>query len=268
LRDVGTTPQVEVTSEANVSHPVTGPGGRVAWVTNGDEVSVRFPDGEVGHVGGRGAPGDVVATPAFDAAGDTIVFARAGDEPGIVSVDLAEGALPERLTKQPGDDSPLFLNDGSIVFTRMMGANPFVYRIAPGADPARARPEPRRALDVDRKTGRVLLRVPGATQLVWWDPATNTEQPGPPASVPGFDQVRDYSISPDGAWLLYQVGPTGGELWRMSLADANSTPAQVYVAPAGTTPGLSAITDDGHPLIVEVAWQGELWRLDAGDEAW
>jgi serine/threonine protein kinase len=267
LRDVSATPQVEVTSEPSVSHPVVGPHKLVAWVTNGNVVSVRLPDGEVGHTGGGGAQGDEVANPSFDAAGDTIVFARTGDEPGIVSVDLAEGAEPKRLTSQPGDDTPLFLNDGSIVFTRMMGANPFIYRIAPGADPARARAEPRRAIDVDRKTGRVLLRVPGAAQLVWWDPSTNAEQPGPPASVPGFDQVRDISLSPDGSWILYQVGPTGGELWRASLVDG--TPAgQVYVAQIGTTPGLSAITDEGHPLIVEVAWQGELWRLDAGDEAW
>jgi hypothetical protein len=268
LRDVGTTPQVEVTSESAVADPAIGVGGRIAWVTNGNQVSVRFPDGEIGHVVGGGAAGDEVASPAFDAAGDTVAFARSGDEPGIVSVDLAEGAQPQQLTRQPGDETPLFLNDDSIVFTRMMGANPFVYRITPGADPARARPEPRRALDVDRKTGRVLLRVPGAAQLVWWDPATNAEQPGPPASVPGFDQVRDISISPDGAWLLYQVGPTGGELWRASLADPDAAPVQVYVAPAGTTPGLSAITDDGHPLVVVVAWQGELYRLDAGDDAW
>ena len=82
--------------------------------------------------------------------------------------------------------------------------------------------------------------------------------------------MRDISLSPNGAWLLYQVGPNGGELWELPLADARIVAqiSQVYVAPAGATVGLSAVTDDGHPIVVEISWQGELWRLDAGNDPW
>ncbi|HUQ03328.1 MAG TPA: protein kinase [Kofleriaceae bacterium] len=266
LRDVGTTPQVELTSGNAIAEPVAGPGGRVAWVEGGREIVVRLPDGVIVRVAAAAAGENVtIARPAFDADGDTIAFSRTGDDPGIATVTLEPGATPTRLTSQPGDDVPLFLADGSILFTRMNGAIPNVFRIAPGADPAPVRPG-RRALDVDRKTGRVLLLTPGAADLAWWSPETKTETPGPPATMPGFDIVRDISISPNGEWILYQAGADGTQLFRSAL-DAWS-PVQVPAASPGSTVGLSAITDDGHALVVEVSKQGELWRLDAGSDPW
>ena len=267
LRDVGATPAVSLTDDDQVASPAAGPGGRIAWVNAGGELSVRFPDGEIERVTGRSTRGDSVIDPAFDAAGETLVFARTGQDAGIATAALHKGAVAATLTRQPGDRAPLFLGDGSIVFTRLHGTTPWVYRIVAGADPARARPTPRRTVAVDRATGRVLLRSPDSPgQLFWWDPVNDTEIPGPPATPPGVATVTDISLSPDGAWLLYQGGPGGRELWR--AATRSLEVAQVHVAPSGSTVSHSAITDDGHALIAEVSWRGELWRLDAAATPW
>ncbi len=265
LHDVGARPPRALASGGTVEDPVAGPGGLVAWVEGG-EIVVRFPDERLLRVPGRAAGGGVIAHLAFDADGDTLAFARmGGDEPGIFTVELAPDAVPDQRSRQPDDDVPLFLADGSIVFTRMAGATPSVYRIAPGGDPAPARPGAR-ALGVDRARSRVLLAAPTARELVWWNPDTRAEEPGPTPAFPGADDVREVSLSPGGGWLLFQVGRDGAELWRAATADGVFR--RVHTTPAGTIPGLSAITDDGHPLVVETSWQGELWRLDAGADPW
>ncbi|MBZ0230925.1 MAG: hypothetical protein K8M05_01115, partial [Deltaproteobacteria bacterium] len=121
-------------------------------------------------------------------------------------------------------------------------------------------------LGVDRARGRVLLAAPTPRELVWWHPDTRAEEPGPQPAFPGVETTRKVTLSPNGAWLLYQVGPDGGELWRASTTDGGFR--RVHRTPSGASAGLSAITDDGHALVVETSRQGELWRLDAGADPW
>jgi serine/threonine protein kinase len=263
LRAVGGPPPVEDLTDEHelVTHVVAGPGGRIAWVREG-VVVVRQANGETFEIP-AGGPTDRITFPAFSRDGNTVAYARVGAEPGIVT--YAPGLPPQttRVTQQPGDDRPLFLDDGSLVFTRLFGETPYVYRLVPGADPERARLEPRRTIGIDRRGGRVLLSSADGRILYWWYPARDAETAGPPSSVPGAGPAHEISLSPDGGWMLFRVGR---ELWRTSTASWQ--PEQVYAPPEAVTIEHSAIRDDGQPLAIELSWRGELWRVDAGGEPW
>lgn len=260
LRDHGASPPRTLVEGAGpVAGPATGAGGRLVWVHDGRELVVREPDGAT-RVLPTAHGGDLLARPAFARAGDAVAYVRQGSAPGLVRLALTADARPEPLTRHPGDDRPLFLDDGTVVFTRVDGT-PAVYRVRPGEDPTPVR-RGRRALAVDRGGGRVLLQAAGGA-LSWWDPATGAELT---AVLPeGLAEVQDVALSPDGDWGVYRTGLRGEVVWRVALAAGRAE--QLHVAPDGTSVE-AAITSQGHVVIVENGLRGELWRVDAGSTPW
>ena len=263
LRDASVKPAAELTVADNIAEPVAGPGGRIAWVQHGGELVVRSPDAST--VALTAADGGPVSTPAFDAEGTKLAFARGGADPGIWLLDLADPSSARRLTNDLSDTRPLFLPDGSLVFTRDVEGVPHVHRVREGDVAVPAMTEGgRRTVDVDRGTGKVLLRSADGRYFTWWDPATGLETPGPATFAPNSNETQGLVLSPDGGWMLYRSGPGGAELWRTP----RSLPQPVAVPlPPETAVAAATITDDGHVLVVTSARRGELWRLDAPADA-
>jgi Tol biopolymer transport system component len=261
VREVGVEPARFLTEEDRLSDPITGPGGLVAWMRGRREIFVRTSDGTVRNLLGPGQRGEVFRTATFDWNGTQIAFTRNGASKGIWIADVNRASHERQVTYSENDFVPLFLADGSIVFTHIIDKKSYVYRVQPGQEAVQALPHPRLTVDVDRRRGRVLLRSPDQKYLYWWDPVTGKETKGPPTYAPDTQNTSDLSISPDGRWLLYQSGPLGHEVWRTSLDTWK--PELVFKAPASSTMEMSAITDEGHPIIIEKVWHGELYGVDA-----
>jgi hypothetical protein len=253
-------PAADLSFADHIVTPVAGPGGRIAWVQHGSELVVRLRDGTTTALTPPGGP-PIKGAPAFDGDGARMVFARGGDEAGLWTVDVADPASLRRVTGDASDETPLIVASGDLLFTRTVDGHPSVFRLRDGGEAAPALPDYRRTVDIDRGSGRVLLRSEDERYLYWWDPESSLETQGPPTFAPGSDVTRSISLSPDGAWILYRSGADGGELWR--------TPESILQFQRVTMPadsvGVSAaaIDDDGHALVVTRAWRGELWRLDA-----
>ena len=263
LRDTYLKPAAELAVGDELAEPVAGPGGLLAWSQRGGELMVRSPDGTT--VALTLAMAGPVLTPAFAATGERLAFVRAvGDQPGIWLVETDDPTTARRLTTEATDSRPVFQQDGAILFTRLVDGAPYVHRIREGGVAEPVLSEARRTVDIDRGSGRVLLRSADDAYFYWWDPETNEESPGPQTYAPASDLTRSVSLSPDGAWMLYRAGERGDELWR--------TPESIWdpmrVPPSAEAVTGSAITDDGHVIVVVPAWRGELWRLDAGTTPW
>jgi serine/threonine protein kinase len=263
LRDATVKPAADLSVAEHIVTPVAGPGGRIAWVQRGAELVVRLPDGTTVALTAADGP-TIAGAPSFDHEGGRLVFARGGDAPGLWTVDAGDPSSLHQVTAEPGDETPLFLADGSLVFTRVVDGRPSVFRVHDGGEPAPALTEHRRTVDVDRGSGRVLLRSEDGRYLFWWDPVTRHESPGPRTFAPGSDVTRGISLSPDGAWILYRSGPEGRELWRTPERIWDPQPVKL---PPDTLVEAAAIDDDGHALIVTPAMRGELWRLEARRDA-
>ncbi|MBZ0236993.1 MAG: hypothetical protein K8M05_31985, partial [Deltaproteobacteria bacterium] len=260
VRELGSEPARFLSDEDRLSDPVAGPGGRVAWMRGRREIFVRSADGKVRNLLGPGRRGEVFRNPAFDFTGELIAFARSGATKGIWVAEVGQAAPERQITYGESDFLPVFLRDGSIVFTRTTDDSPRVFRVVPGQEPALAFDRPRQTIDVDRHSDRVLLRSPDQKYLYWWDPETGMEAPGPPTYAPGTQNTPDLSISPDGKWLLYQSGPLGHELWRTPLAAWK--PERIFKAPDSSTLETTAITNEGNALVIEKVWHGELYAVD------
>ncbi len=261
LRDVSVKPAADLSFAEHIVTPVAGPGGRIAWVERGTELVVRLPDSTTTALTPPGSA-PIHGAPSFDGDGGRMVFARGGDEAGLWTVDTADPSSLRRVTSDPSDETPLFLADGSLLFTRLVDGHPSVFRLRDGGGEATpVLPDYRRTIDIDRGSGRVLLRSEDERYLFWWDSSTGLESPGPPTFAPGSDVTRSISLSPDGAWILYRSGPDGRELWR--TPERMWQPERVKMPSDGAWVLAAAIDDDGHALVVTRAWRGELWRLDA-----
>jgi Tol biopolymer transport system component len=260
VREVGVEPPRFLSEEDRLSDPIAGPGGVVAWMRGRREIFVRTADGTVRNLLGPGHRGEVFRSPAFDVPGRQIAFSRSGATRGIWVADIDRSAPERQVTYSENDFFPVFLADGSIVFSRGIDGQHHLFRVVPGQEPTQVLDRPRQTIDIDRSTGRVLLRSPDQKFLYWWDPATGKETPGPPTYAPGTENTFDLSISPDGRWLLYQSGPLGHELWRSPIATWK--PELVFKAPESSTMESTAVNDAGHPLVIEKVWHGELFVVD------
>ena len=103
----------------------------------------------------------------------------------------------------------------------------------------------------------VLLGGPNA--MYWLDPRTNTERPGPPRPE-GF--LNYAATSPTGNWVVYSLGSTGQEIWRVRIDPAGEL-ERVATFPAGVTVDTPAIRDDGHVLAIVGKYHGDLVRIPA-----
>jgi hypothetical protein len=206
------------------------------------------------------ADGGAVSAPAFDDEGLQLAFARGGAEPGIWLIAAGDPASARRLTSEASDTRPVFLKDGSLLFTRTVDGQPFVHRVREGEPATPAMTDARRTVDVDRGSGRVLLRSADDRYFYWWNPEDRLETTGPPTFAPNSNHTHSIALSPDGAWSIYRAGPAGDEIWR--TAQGLWQPIRIAL-PADAPISATAITDDGHVLAVTSARRGELWRLDA-----
>jgi len=233
----------------------------VAWIRERRELLVRLPDGSVRNLIGAGQRGDTLSSLAFDSTGSKVAIKRAGSKHGIWVIDVARIDHEQQVTYDDNDFAPVFLLDGSILFYRIVDDDGVVYRVVPGQEPTQVLARPRETVDIDRKTGRVLLRSSDQKHFYWWDPATGKERPGPPTYAPGTQNTRDLTISPDGHWMLYQSGTLGHDLWRTPVDTWK--PELVFKVADSSTLDTTAITDDGHPLIIEKIWTGEVFTVEA-----
>ncbi len=239
---------IDTGADDQIDAVATGPGGRLIYLNATDQLVVRSPDGTTQRMD---APvGHTFLEPQLDASGTRIAVPLAGGAPGLYAGTVS--ASLTRLTDSADDTRPLFLADGSLLFTR--GTS--VLRVVAGGDPEIAVFAPRRALAIDRQVGRVLL-VDDDGALTWWAPRGGAESPGPALPGPDGARVADAAIAPGGAWLA--VRDDRGRLWRVRLDGAGAPTA---IAAGAALTGL-AITDDGHVLAVASDLRGGLWRVDA-----
>ena len=94
--------------------------------------------------------------------------------------------------------------------------------------------------------------------MLWLDPASGAERPGPPEPT----ATSEAAISPSGNWLAYQAGSMKGELWRVSLDPAGKL-EHIATLPAGETATRVAITDSGQILVAPQTWSGDLFFVPA-----
>ncbi len=254
-----------IVDEPTVRHPSVGPGGRRAWIegASGESRVVIDAGGQRSVIAG-GALGHAQAV-ALDDDGTQLAITVGGDHPGVYLVRAVPGASPNQLT-DGHDERPTWTRDGKIAYQRFDDQDvPHVFVVDPrGGAPVQGPAASRQISDVNRKTGELLLM--GSVGLVWWDPVSGHERP-----LEDFDQtgippdIRFYgaTISPDGGWLLLQLGTAGNSLWRVRLDARRLAAEHVADLPAAGTPGDAVIEDDGHVLVAPSAWIGDLFVVPA-----
>jgi len=251
-----------VIDDDHALRPAFGPDKRLAYVHgsgDGGALMVRDPQGvtsELLRVRGR------ITDVAFAEDGDHLAYAVADlTTPGIYVTALTNPIASNRVTEDPGDTAPSILAE-TIYFTRTgTDGVPHAMRVAMfGGTPEPVLTRPRRVLDVDVRTQRVLLSAPGNDYLYWWDPATGRETAGP--SLRAGEPFIDVAISPDGRWVLFVIGGTGQVIRRLRL-DGKSQIEDVTTLSGDTNSVSGTIDNRGHPLLAISRWAGELWRIDA-----
>ncbi|HTM20910.1 MAG TPA: hypothetical protein VL172_10390, partial [Kofleriaceae bacterium] len=267
-------PLVEVTAhpprevaEADTVDPTAGPGGLLAWVhqvEGGGVLMVRRADGTVQQL--TSALAGRVAAPAFSPDGKSLAFVLQGTEAGIhvIGVNAAVGAMgASQVTDSAADENPRFLADGRIAFNRWTGGAVAAYLVAPSDGVVhKLGDRARLILAADRNGAGLILASADGAYTYRWDAASGREQrfrvPGPFTAG-----ARDIQISPDGRWMLVQMGHYGHQLYRVRLDAGGSAPELVFQADSGQTVGRAAIDDDGRVYAAPETWAGELYTVRA-----
>jgi len=244
-----------------ISSPAVGPGDRIVFVQKGVDhptLVIRNPDGTTREITDKGTAS---VEPAFDPDGTHVVFRAVAK--GLFVVDTTPYA-PQPLTDDPADRLPRFLDADRVVFNRNdADQRPFVW-IVPvrGGAPTRAIDRPRTLIDVDRKTGRVLVADVDDVHVFWWDPKTGAERP--------FDAmialtkrrqlaVHNAAIALDGSAVY--VNDLDLKVWRVPID--GGAPSVAYTVSLDSYDDVDRLVPLSTGLVVAADfWAGELYRLD------
>ncbi len=263
LVDVVDDPTRPLVDEPSAIEPAFGPDGVLAYVrVDGarQQIMLLAP----GHPSRELVAGDGVhySDLALSADGERLAYVM-GDpkRPGIYLATVRTVALPNRLTTDATDATPVFVGD-QIVFTRRdPDGLPHLMRVGlDGSDVTRVAGRARITLAAAPDGSRVLVTSPARDFLYWWNPVTGREKPGP--KLPRGGAPADVDLSPDGNWLMVIAGPSGQSIWRRRL-EGRGRLEQVAHLRVDQSAMEGAIDDRGHPLVGANLWLGDLWRVAA-----
>ncbi len=253
LLDMSTTPPTRIAE--NVASPTVAGKDHdvIAWVrqvrggsvlmarVNGREIELTAP--ELGSV----------SSPHISPDGEHIAFVVTGAQTGIREVWIKGSNSVQTVTEDARDDKPIWIDNKRLAFNRQLDAHsgPAVFTVTrDGAE--------LRQLAKDRelrgsRDGQLLVSTRQA--LHWIDSKSGKERPGPALGV--TEPVPFMSLSPDGRWLMYQLGTHTTQMFRMSLAPLGKA-ERVGAQAGGQTAQQGAITDDGRVLVAPRSWAGDL----------
>jgi hypothetical protein len=260
LLDVSAAPPEPISDDDLVSAPAAGSGGALAYVRGGRALVVRR-GGATQQLGAPVPFGSVMSAPAFDAAESRVAVTITGGEPGLHVYQAQRFVPPARLTTGANDTRAQWLGE-VVYFNRWQDERPWVHRVTlDGREPERALAMERIVVGAAHARGELLLSSNDETRLYWWNPTSGAQRPGPPALAGGLRETYHHALSPDGRWLMLQLGRQGHQLLRQRLDErgaAAGEPERVWTAPSGATMTDGTIGDDGRVIVAPLAWHGEL----------
>jgi Tol biopolymer transport system component len=201
--------------------------------------------------------------PRFSPDGRYLAFGMSSLRPGhlpsgIYVVDLQRAGGLRQVTKGDNDQDPILTSDSRIGFTRgTPDGDDHVFTVTiDGTDLAQISESTRTVYGARGK----LLLVGGVDSMLWYDPATGQEVPGPPKPE---GEIAYASTSPSGNWVVYSVGSEGEDLWRVAsdggaLEHVRRFTADQYVLQP-------AIDDAGRIVIPSGPYAGDLVKIPARD---
>lgn len=197
--------------------------------------------------------------PAFNPAGTHIVFASTTPRPGLHIVDLDMPGSTRAVTNNARDKNPTWLEGDRIAFTRGSAeSDDEAWVVArDGSTPEKLHPSARSVWG--SRKNEVL--VASDRETYWIDVTTKVERPGPPRPPPERF-LKAAAVSPSGTWVMFQVGVSGRELYRVRLAPIGEL-EKVKVYGAGQTVTPATIRDDGSILAAPATFWGELFLVPA-----
>jgi hypothetical protein len=249
--------------DPTAQYPVVGAHGELGWtheVAGIAVLTVRRAGRELDV--SRPTQGSVLG-PTFSPDGKYVAFVGSGKHPGIFIADLSADAFITQLTKDPKDTALAWIGSDHLAFSRTVDTQAHAYVMDVAGSAVRQLTASTRYVYGAR--GKQVL-VGTSDRLFWLDPATGVETPGP--AVPP-DNILWISISPNGKWLLYQMGALGRDLYRAKL-DAPTAAARAPVlikhfdaSYTTNSSSIGSITDEGHPIVAPSKWTGDLFAIPA-----
>jgi Tol biopolymer transport system component len=255
IEDVSVSPpEVVVEGTDEVTSPLAGPDGLLAYA-DGTRLMIRDRDGTSRQV----TRGDerLNGAPAFSADGARLAFAAEGARPGLYVTDATGMGQPVRLTENPNDERPVWIDAMRIAFTRHdeRGA-PFLHVLdLDTMETTRALSRPVKLWARDARTGNLVLTPSVGTGWLTWDPTTGRVEK---RSLPGDIGSQHVGFSPSGNWMVISAGRFGHRIYRARLDVASPQQELVYGASETATIGIPTIDDDGHVYTSITTWTGDL----------
>ncbi len=243
--------------------PAVGPHGELAFpVATGDHTVLASTDGAGGPVRTLTTGSHVVTEAAFAPEGDRIAFHDASDDGGGLFVVDASGAhAPIRLTSDPSDSAPTWLDAEHVLFLRAEKGRPFGrgYVVAAAGGEPEALPP---------LTGAPFGTIPSRRSILLFEQRASGDRflertrdghvhelrvAGAPK---GMTIDRFIASSPSGRWFALF---SQGSVWRVDVASRAAT--RVPIPPMRGYPQMVAADDDGHLTIAFRRTEGQLYEL-------
>ncbi len=201
--------------------------------------------------------------PRFSPDGRYLVFGLSKQRPehlpaGIFVVDLQRAGGLRRVTKGDDDLEPIFTQDNIIAFTRgTADGDDHVWTVRLDGTDLKQISESTRTAYGSRGTQ---ILVGGVDNMLWYEPATGQETPGPPRPE---GEIAYASSSPSGNWVVYSMGSEGEDVWRVAtnggaLEHVRRFTADQYVLQP-------AIDDQGRIVLPMGPYAGDLVKIPARD---
>jgi hypothetical protein len=249
------TGEVVIASE-RVTYATESAHGVMAWVEDQRGVRVlmvRTGDGQDRQI--TTASNGNADAPAFSPDGRRIVFAASRPAPGLRIADLDNPGVIHQVTSDPRDRAPVWTSNNLIAFTRGDSTeNEQAYVITPDGHDLRLLAERTRTVYGNRKHE---LLVGGNDEMYWLDPATGVERAGPKRPK---GQLYAAVASPNGEWVGYQMGPLGGEIWRVH---GDGEPELLRTMQGIEYADSLLLRDSGEVLFILGRYYGDLVRVPA-----